>query len=60
MNEQHLGSALDDFLDEDGLLAETEAVAAKRVIVWQISQLMAEQQISRGEPTPPPLSRHTP
>jgi len=33
MNEQHLGSTLDDFLEEEGLLAEAEAVAAKRVLV---------------------------
>ena len=29
MNEQHLGSTLDDFLAEEGLLAEAEAVAWK-------------------------------
>jgi hypothetical protein len=33
MNEQHLGSTLDDFLAEKGLLAEAEAVAGKRVVV---------------------------
>ena len=49
MNEQHLGSTLDDFLEEEGLLADAEAMAAKRVIAWQISQLMAEQQMSKSE-----------
>ncbi len=49
MNEQHLGSTLDDFLEEEGLLAEAEAVAAKRVIAWQIAQLMAEQQMTKSE-----------
>jgi DNA-binding PadR family transcriptional regulator len=33
---KHIGSRLDEFLEEDGLLAETEAVAIKRVIAWQI------------------------
>ena len=28
MNEQHLGSSLDDFLTEEGRLAEAEAVAS--------------------------------
>lgn len=41
-HEEHIGSALDDFLDEDGLLAETEAAAMKRVIAWQIESLMSE------------------
>lgn len=49
MNEQHLGSTLDDFLLEEGRLAEAEAVAAKRVLAFQISQLMAEQQLSKAE-----------
>ena len=44
MNEQHLGSSLDDFLAEEGLLAEAEAVAIKRVITFQILQLMIEQK----------------
>lgn len=46
MNEQHLGSSLDDFLEEEGLLAEAEAVAVKRVLAFQIGQLMQEQQLS--------------
>ncbi len=49
MNKQHLGSTLDDFLIEEGQLAEAEAVAAKRVLAFQISQLMAEQQLSKAE-----------
>jgi predicted XRE-type DNA-binding protein len=49
MNEQHLGSSLDDFLIEEGRLAEAEGVAAKRVLAFQISQLMAEQQLSKAE-----------
>jgi predicted XRE-type DNA-binding protein len=49
MNEQHLGSSLDDFLAEEGLLAEAEAVAAKRALVYQITHLMAQQQLSKAE-----------
>jgi antitoxin HicB len=49
MNEQHLGSTLDDFLAEEGLLAEAEAVAWKRVVAYQISQLMREQNMTKAE-----------
>jgi len=42
MNNQHLGSNFDDFLAEEGLLTEVEAVAIKRVIAYQI-----EQEISK-------------
>jgi antitoxin HicB len=49
LNEQHLGSSLDDFLAEEGLLAEAEAVAWKRVLVFQIAQLMREQNLTKAE-----------
>ncbi len=49
MNEQHLGDTLDEFLEEEELLAEAEAIAIKRVIAFQISQLMAEQKLSKAE-----------
>jgi len=39
MNE-HLGGRFDDFLDEEGLHAETEAIAVKRVIAFQLGELM--------------------
>ena len=49
MNEKHLGSTFDDFLTEEGRLAEAEAVAAKRVLAFQIAKLMEEQQLSKAE-----------
>ncbi len=49
MNQKHLGSSLDDFLTEEGRLAEAEAVASKRVLAFQIAKLMAEQQLSKAE-----------
>jgi antitoxin HicB len=48
MNEKHVGSDFDDFLQEEGLLEEVEAVAAKRVLAYQISQAMQEQQLSKA------------
>jgi len=49
MNEKHLGSSLDDFLAEEGLLADAEAVAWKRVLAFQIAKLMEEQSLSKAE-----------
>ncbi len=49
LNEKHLGSSLDDFLEEEGRLAEAEAVAVKRVLAYQIAKLMEEQQLSKAE-----------
>jgi predicted XRE-type DNA-binding protein len=49
MNEQHLGTSLDDFLDEEGLLAQAEAVATKRVLAFQIAELMNQQRMSKAE-----------
>ena len=46
---KHIGSRLDEFLEEDGLLAETEAVAIKRVIAWQIERLMTEEGLTKSE-----------
>ena len=39
----------DDFLAEEGLLAEAETVALKRVVAFQIMQLMQTQQLTKAE-----------
>lgn len=36
---KHIGSDFDDFLDQEGLLEETKAVAAKRVLVFQMEKI---------------------
>jgi len=45
---KHIGSNFDDFLREEGILAEAEATAIKRVIAYQIEKEMAERQISKS------------
>lgn len=45
---RHIGSNFDDFLKEEGLLAEAEATAVKRVLAYQIDQEMAERRISKS------------
>lgn len=47
MAEKHIGSSFDEFLEEDGIRADVEAVALKRVLAWQLSQAMKRQHISK-------------
>lgn len=47
MKNEYLGSSLDSFLEEEGLRAETEAVAIKRVIAFQIEQEMKLTNLSK-------------
>ena len=42
---KHAGSNFDDFLLEEGLLADAEAVALKRVIAYQLSQAMSAEEL---------------
>jgi len=49
MNEKHLGSSLDDFLMEEGILNQAEAIAAKRVLAYQVQKLMVEQGVTKAE-----------
>src|SRR5260221_6713115 len=49
MNEKHIGSDFDDFLKQEGLLAECEAGALKRVVTWQIEQEMKRRRITRAK-----------
>lgn len=46
MNE-HIGSDFDDFLSEQGLAEEVSAAALKRVIAWQLAELMKTQHVSK-------------
>lgn len=49
MKREHVGSEFDDFLKQDGLLAECEAGAFKRVVTWQLEQEMKRRKISRAK-----------
>ncbi len=49
MIENHIGSNFDDFLAEEGLLEETEAIAVKRVLAYQINELMKTQNLTKAE-----------
>ena len=45
-NNQCIGSNFDDFLLEEGILEESEAVAIKRVIAYALEQKMLNENIS--------------
>ena len=49
LDEKHIGSSLEDFLREEGHLEEARAVAVKRVLAWQIKQIMKEQRLTKVE-----------
>lgn len=45
---KHIGSSLDDFLEEEGILEEASTVAVKRVLAWQLSQVMQDKNITKS------------
>lgn len=48
MTSKHLGGSFDEFLEEEGLLAEAEALATKRVIAWQVREEMERRNLSKA------------
>jgi antitoxin HicB len=44
---ERLGSRFEDFLEGEGLLEESQAVAVKRVLAFQISEAMEEQGLTK-------------
>ena len=44
----HIGTDFDRFLEEEGILHEVEIAAAKRVIAWQLAEMMKEQNITKS------------
>jgi hypothetical protein len=45
----HRGSAFEDFLKEEGLFEQATATAMKRVLVWQLTQAMTKQNITKSD-----------
>lgn len=43
----NVGSSLEDFLREEGVLEEATSIAVKRVIAWQLAQAMAERGLTK-------------
>jgi len=49
MKQKNIGSSFDDFLEEEGIYSDTEAVATKRVIAYQIQKMMEEERLTKKE-----------
>ena len=47
INNKNIGSSFDDFLQEEGILEEVEVIAVKRVLAYQLEQLMVDQNITK-------------
>jgi antitoxin HicB len=47
LNQNHIGSDFDTFLQEEGVLEEVDIIALKRVVAWQISQAMIDNKINK-------------
>jgi predicted XRE-type DNA-binding protein len=44
---KHIGSSLDDFLKDEGIYEETQARAIKEVVVWQLTEAMEKQSLTK-------------
>lgn len=44
----HMGSGLDEFLAEEGLLETSQSVAIKHVLAWQIAQFIEQQGLTKA------------
>ena len=46
---KHVGSSLEDFLKEEGILEEARTIAIKEAVAWQVQQAMAKEKITKVE-----------
>jgi len=49
MSNKHIGSNFDDFLEENDLLADAQAMACSRVVAWEIEQFLLESNTTKSE-----------
>jgi predicted XRE-type DNA-binding protein len=48
MSKRHHGSSLDSLLKEEGVFEETQALAIKEVVVWQLTEAMEQRSLSKA------------
>lgn len=48
MSAQNHGSTLDDFLREQGSFEESQALAIKEVVAWQLADAMQQQSLTKS------------
>lgn len=49
LKQQALGSSFDDFLSEEKMLSQVDALATKKVIAYQIAESMKKEKITKTE-----------
>lgn len=49
LNKDAIGSSFDDFLEEENILAQSDATAIKRVIAFEVEKSMEEEHITKTE-----------
>lgn len=49
MSKKHHGSSLDDFLKDEGVFEETQALAVKEVVVWQLTEAMQQRSLTKTQ-----------
>ncbi|WP_246164887.1 hypothetical protein [Pigmentiphaga aceris] len=47
MSKKHHGSSLDNFLKDEGVFEETQALAVKEVMEWQLMEAMQQRSMSK-------------
>jgi predicted XRE-type DNA-binding protein len=47
VDNRHVGSGIDDLLQEEGVLEAFQARAIKEVIAWQLGEAMKERKLSK-------------
>ena len=47
MENKHIGSSFDDFLEAEGIREEVEAIAIKRVLAYELQKEMEQKRISK-------------
>ncbi len=48
MSKKNRGSTLDDFLKEEDIFDEAQAIAIKEVIIWQLTDAMQERALTKS------------
>ena len=44
---KHIGSSIDEFLEEEGIRQEAAEIAAKRVLAWKLEQARKRSNLSK-------------
>ena len=47
MSKKHMGSSIDEFLKEEGVFEEAQAI--KEIVAWQLAEAMKKKRISKNK-----------